>query len=110
MPQEPLVDVFATGVEHQRHDRLTPEGIEKLRTAIGQHQPWLRSTGPQSAAGKRRAADNGRYRQKGPVSKRQTLAELADVRAGTKRLAELRKLLLAACQRRRCWQDCSNAR
>jgi hypothetical protein len=34
------------------------------------------------------------------VSKRHTLAELADVRAGTKRLAELRKLLLAAHQSR----------
>jgi hypothetical protein len=77
---------------------LTPGGIEKLRTAIRQHEPWLRSTGPQSAAGKQRAANNGRYRQKGAVSKRQTLAKLADVRAGTKRLAELRKLLLKACR------------
>jgi hypothetical protein len=42
-------------------------------------QPWVRSTGPQSEVGKKRAAENGRKRQKAEKSVRQLRAELAPI-------------------------------
>jgi hypothetical protein len=58
---------------------FTAEGLERLRLAALKNQPWKRSTGPRTAAGKRRSSENGRARQKGPVSVRQIEAELAEV-------------------------------
>ena len=37
---------------------LSDEGRERLRTAIARRQPWKKSTGPKTAAGKARSARN----------------------------------------------------
>jgi hypothetical protein len=60
---------------------LTPAGRERLRQAALRSRPWRFSTGPRTAAGKARSAQNGRARQRGPVSARRLRAGLADVRA-----------------------------
>jgi hypothetical protein len=60
---------------------LTPAGRERLRQAALRSRPWRFATGPRTAAGKARSAQNGRARQRGPVSARHLRAELADVRA-----------------------------
>ncbi len=59
---------------------LSAAGRERLREAALVGKPWEHSTGPKSAAGKAKAADNGRSRQKGPKSIRELLRELAEVR------------------------------
>lgn len=38
--------------------RLTRQGLALLRQAAQEHQPWRRSTGPQTMAGKARASRN----------------------------------------------------
>jgi hypothetical protein len=38
------------------------------------NQPWLRSTGPKTSAGKLKVAANGKVRQTGPHSYRELLA------------------------------------
>jgi hypothetical protein len=76
----------------RQRNGLTPEGRERLRRAALLHQPWRFSTGPRTAAGKARAALNGRARQKGPISVRQLRAGLADVRALAREMREGRKL------------------
>jgi hypothetical protein len=58
------------------------------------NQPWTHSTGPRTVAGKAQAAANGKKRQLGPWSIRESRRELADVRSligdlqQTRRLAE----------------------
>jgi hypothetical protein len=72
----------AAGRQNQvKHKGLTPAGRERLRQAVLRSRPWRFSTGPRTAAGKARSAQNGRARQRGPASVRQLRAELADVRA-----------------------------
>ncbi len=63
-----------------RRRGLSDAGRERLREAALVSKPWEHSTGPKSAAGKARAADNGRSRQKGLKSIRELLRELAEVR------------------------------
>jgi hypothetical protein len=64
-----------------KREGLTPAGHEHLRQAALRIRPWEFATGPRTAAGKARSAQNGRARQRGPVSVRRLRAELADVRA-----------------------------
>ena len=59
---------------------LTPSGLKRLRAAVLRTKPWLKTTGPATAAGKARSAANGRVRQTGPISTRQMRAQLAEVR------------------------------
>jgi hypothetical protein len=59
---------------------LTAEGRERLRQSALLHQPWRFSTGPTTAAGKARVAQNGRKRQLGPFSVRQIKANLVDIK------------------------------
>src|SRR5947208_11561912 len=59
---------------------LTPEGRERLRQAALENQPWLRATGPRTAEGKARSAENSRVRQLGPRSIRQVRRELGELR------------------------------
>jgi hypothetical protein len=56
-------------------------GRERLRRSALEHQPWLHSTGPRTATGKKRSSENGRARQLGPRSIRQIRAELGELRA-----------------------------
>jgi hypothetical protein len=60
---------------------LTSAGRERLRQAALRSRPWEFATGPRTPAGKARSAQNGRARQRGPVSVRRLRAGLADVRA-----------------------------
>ena len=60
---------------------LTPEGRERLRRAALANRPWLHSTGPTTAAGKAKAARNGKRRQVGLVSVRELRADLAGLRS-----------------------------
>jgi hypothetical protein len=71
--------VAAGRVNRMLRKGLTPEGRSRLRESIRRTQPWLRATGPRTEAGKRRASENGRARQRGERSVRQLRAELADV-------------------------------
>src|SRR5947209_3354725 len=54
---------------------LSDEGRERLRRAAMEHRPWEHATGPTTAEGKLRSAQNGRSRQKGPRSTREIRAE-----------------------------------
>lgn len=56
-----------------------PESRAKLREAALRNQPWKRSTGPRTAAGKARVALNGKKRQKGRLSVREARRLVADV-------------------------------
>ncbi len=63
-----------------RRGPLTPEGRERLRRAALAGRPWEASTGPRTAAGKARAAGNGKLRQRGDLSVRALRASLLDAR------------------------------
>ncbi len=70
---------------------LSPEGRERLRQAALANRPWEKSTGPTTPAGKAVVADNGRARQKGPMSVRQQRAATAQVSALLAGMASLRR-------------------
>jgi hypothetical protein len=74
---------------------LTPEGRERLRQAALEDRPWLSSTGPRTAAGKARAAANGKVRQNGPLSVRGLRASLAEECRLVEDMVESRKLVAA---------------
>ena len=77
----------------RRSNGLTREGRERLREAAKRNKPWLHSTGPRTAAGKARSAENGRWRQKGALSRRQIEVHLSDSRVVASQLTELRRTL-----------------
>jgi hypothetical protein len=60
---------------------FTPEGLERLRAATVANQPWRYNTGPKTAEGKARSAQNSRARQKGEKSVRELRRELASILA-----------------------------
>ena len=60
---------------------FTAEGLRTLSEAARRNRPWEHSTGPRTAAGKKKAADNGRKRQKGPRSVREVRREMAELNA-----------------------------
>jgi aryl-alcohol dehydrogenase-like predicted oxidoreductase len=72
---------------------FTLEGLARLRAAALAVCPWKHSTGPLTAAGKAKVAENGRRRQKGPLSVRELRAELAEAYGVLRELQELRKSL-----------------
>jgi hypothetical protein len=59
---------------------LTEEGRRRLQEAAHRNQPWKRSTGPKTSAGKARAAQNAKNLQLGPRSVREIKRDLADLR------------------------------
>ena len=58
---------------------LAPEALQRLRDHALRDKPWRFSTGPTTAAGKARAAANGKKRQIGPRSVREIKSDLADL-------------------------------
>jgi hypothetical protein len=58
---------------------LTEEARRRLRELALKGQPWRSSTGPRTAAGKARAARNGKVRQRGPDSVREARRLVADL-------------------------------
>jgi hypothetical protein len=83
--------VAAGRLNRLKRGPLTPEGRERLRQAALANQPWLASTGPRTAAGKVKAAVNGKRRQTSERS-------VGEVRSS---LAEFTTLALALSQARR---------
>jgi len=74
--------------------RLTPEGRQRLRESTLRHKPWKHATGPKTPEGKARAAQNGRYRQHGELSRRQLEREMAEVGSVLAGLVAIRQMLL----------------
>jgi hypothetical protein len=71
---------------------LTPEGRERLRQSALVNRPWLHSTGPKTAAGKARVAENGKIRLGGAPSAREVRRQLAAVGGLAANMAALRGL------------------
>jgi hypothetical protein len=75
---------------------VTPEGRERLRQAALLNRPWLHSTGPRTPEGKAKVAMNGKARQQGPRSVRQTKADLGELRGLLREMKETRRVLTGA--------------
>jgi hypothetical protein len=60
---------------------ITAATREAWRAAALRNRPWTNATGPRTDAGKRRAAANGKRRQRGPSSTRELLAVARALRA-----------------------------
>lgn len=88
--------VAAGRANRARAGPLTEAGRQRLREAALKNCPWEHSTGPTSPAGKRRAAANGKARQRGPQSVRELRAELAPVRALLAHMVALRRAVEGA--------------
>src|SRR5262245_16188237 len=85
--------VVAGKANRAKRQGLTPEGHERLRQAALRHRPWRFATGPRTASGKAKVAENGRARQQGPLSVRQVRALLADIHQLARALREARQAL-----------------
>jgi hypothetical protein len=72
---------------------LTPAGRERLRQMALANQPWRFSTGPRTAAGKARAAANGRRRTQGTYSIRELRCVVADIGSIISQMRDLRHSL-----------------
>ena len=73
---------------------LTEAGRERLRAAANRNRPWRYSTGPRTAAGKLKAAANGRRHRPNPLSGRQLHVEVSTVTALIAQMAALRRALV----------------
>jgi hypothetical protein len=71
---------------------LTPAGRSRLRQSALVNRPWRFSTGPRTAAGKLRVAENGRGRQVGEPSVRELRRQVAAVGGLAADMAALRRL------------------
>ncbi len=65
----------------QKRGPWTDEARNRVRQAILERQPWLKSTGPRTPEGKARVAKNGKLTQKGPRSVREVRVLVADINA-----------------------------
>jgi hypothetical protein len=83
----------AAGKRDRRKRRgLTPEGRARLRQAALAGRPWLHATGPKTAAGKARVAENGRRGPGGEPSARAVRRQLAALAGLAADMAALRRL------------------
>jgi hypothetical protein len=82
--------VAAGRLNRTKRKGITPEGRERLRRAALANKPWLLATGPKTAAGKAKVALNGKRRQIGPLSVRETRADLRAVRALLRQMRQAR--------------------
>jgi hypothetical protein len=71
--------VHAGKANRTKRGRTTLQGFERLRKAALTHQPWTKSTGPTSEAGKAISSRNGSQRQLGPWSARAVRRMLKDL-------------------------------
>lgn len=76
-----------TPAERRRGRVFTAKHRELLRQFAMLNRPWEHSTGPRTAAGKARVAENGRKRQKGEESVRQIRRNVALARRWVRALA-----------------------
>jgi hypothetical protein len=72
---------------------LSPDARQRIREATLRNQPWLRSTGPRTEAGKAIVAQNGRKTQKDARSVPQVRADIAGINDLIRQIAELRSQL-----------------
>ena len=70
---------------------LSLESRQRLRVAAFKNQPWQRSTGPRTPAGKAKVARNGKLRQIGPRSIREIRAYLRDIMGLIEEAREIRE-------------------
>ena len=63
----------------RRRYRLTPAGLASLRAAALRHQPWRRSTGPRTEAGKSRSKLNALKHGQCSLSRRAERQQINDV-------------------------------
>ena len=70
---------------------LSLESRQRLRVAVFRNQPWLRSTGPRTPAGKAKIAKNGKVRQIGPRSIREIRAYLRGIMCLIEEAREIRE-------------------
>jgi hypothetical protein len=71
---------------------LSPDSRERLRRAAVANRPWLHSTGPKTAAGKARVAENGKRRLGGAPSARELRRQVAALGNLAADMAALRRL------------------
>jgi hypothetical protein len=71
---------------------LTPAGRQRLREAALASRPWRFSTGPRTAEGKARVAENGKRRLGGVPSARELLRQLGALGNLAADMAALRRL------------------
>ena len=70
---------------------LSLESRQRLRVAAFRNQPWQRSTGPRTPAGKTKVARNGKVRQIGPRSIREIRAYLREIMGLIEEAREIRE-------------------
>ena len=74
-----------------RRPPLSLESRQRLRVAAYMNQPWQRSTGPRTPAGKAKVALNGKLRQIGPRSIREIRAYLRGIMRLIEEAREIRE-------------------
>jgi hypothetical protein len=84
---------IAGRLNQQKRLGLTPAGRERLRQTALANRPWRFSTGPRTAAGKARAAANGRRRTTGVYSIRELRSVVADIGSVVSQMRDLRHSL-----------------
>lgn len=72
--------ILAGRLNRMKRGPLTLESRQRLRAAAYKNQPWQRSTGPRTPAGKSIVARNGKVRQIGPRSIREIRADLCNIK------------------------------
>ncbi len=72
--------VAAGRLNRAKRKSLTPDGAERVRQAALRNRPWVHSTGPKTAEGKKRSAANGLRRAKGGQSANAARREVAALR------------------------------
>ena len=77
----------------RRPRRWTAEQRERVRQAALRNKPWLKSTGPRTAAGKARSAANGPNHRKKRVRSPEAEDAMADAKSLAARMVELRQML-----------------
>src|SRR5438132_2591461 len=82
--------VAAGRANRAKRKGVTADGRERLRLAALKNQPWRFSTGPRTAAGKAKVAQNGKSRQQGPLSIKQIRAEVAGLGGLVRKMRDCR--------------------
>jgi hypothetical protein len=89
---EPDPERIAGGVGQLKGKVITPADRQRMRETALKYRPWQYTTGPRTPEGKSKVAENGRYAQKGPVSRRQQRRAVAEVNALLTQMAAVRHL------------------
>jgi hypothetical protein len=85
--------VAAGKLNRLKRGPLTPQGRERLRQAALAKRPWQHATGPRTAAGKVKAAINGKRRQTSEHSVREVRRSLGEFTNLAHDLSQARRLI-----------------